>query len=194
MNNPTDWVLQLIEGDERALRGLYDRYIHRVYHFVYGYIKDKADSEDVAQSIFVKLWEKRNAVDPGKPFDVFLFTIAYRAVIDHFRQKETRRQKNTSHHLDEEAHVSTLTAEDSLRRHELESLYQRAVQTLPPKRKEIFLLSRHGGLTNAQIAEQLNISVKTVENQMTAALASLKEFFRQSESGVLFFFFFFFGG
>lgn len=194
MNDQADLVLQLRNGDEWALRQIFDRYIHRVYQFVYGYVKEKTESEDIAQIVFLKLWEKRSSIDPQKTFDTFLFTIAYRAVVDHFRQKQTKRQQKTSHHLDENGYVSSLTAEDSLRRHELESLYQQAVQTLPPKRKEIFLLSRHNGLTNAQIAQQLNISIKTVENQMTAALASLKEFFRQSETGVIFLFLFFLGG
>lgn len=194
MNAQTDLLRQLINGDERALRQIFDRYLLRVYHFMQGYIKNQAESEDLAQTVFVKLWEKRNTIDPHKSFDVFLFTIAHRSVIDHFRRKETKRQQKTSHRLDEEVHVSTLAADDSLRRHELESLYQQALQTLPPKRKEIFVLSRHDGLTNAEIARQLNLSVKTVENQMTAALASLKEFLRRSETGLIFLLLFFFGG
>ncbi|MBC7866004.1 MAG: sigma-70 family RNA polymerase sigma factor, partial [Gloeobacteraceae cyanobacterium ES-bin-316] len=125
-------------------------------------------------------------------FQGFIYTIAYRMVIDHFRQNKTSFHCSATGVFNEDAVVSDLSSDELLNRHQLDSLYDKALRILPEKRKEIFLLSRHNGLSNKQIAAQLQISVKTVENQMTAALATLRSFFSQSDIGRLLFILFFF--
>jgi RNA polymerase sigma-70 factor (ECF subfamily) len=102
-------------------------------------------------------------------------------VIDYFRKNSVHFHRTTIISLAEESIASQVNSDDLLKRHSLESLYEKALQSLTAKRKEIFLLSRHNGLSNKQIAEQLGISIKTVENQMTAALSSLKAFFSASD-------------
>jgi RNA polymerase sigma-70 factor (ECF subfamily) len=147
------------------------------------YVKVGVEAEDITQNVFLRIWEKRGLLDPEKSFEGFIFTIAYRSVMDHFRTNPKRLQSLFPVDLLTDSVVSTVSADALLNHHQLESIYQQALQALPPKRKEIFLLSRHGGLTNRQIAEQLGISIKTVESQMTAALSFLKHFFSHADFG-----------
>lgn len=184
---------RLMNADEEAFRQIFELYVKKVYHFIFGYIQEKTEAEDITQNVFIKIWEKRATIDTGKSFKGFIFTIAYRTVIDYFRQNTTKFNRGIIRDFSDESIPSLVSAEELLNRHQLDSLYEKALHSLPPKRKRIFLLSRHSGLSNKQIAEQLNISVKTVESQMTAALSSLKEFFSNSDlSSVCLFFLFIF--
>lgn len=181
MNLEKDLLVRLINADEDAFKEIFDYYFKKVNRFVYSYIKEATQAEDLTQNIFIKLWEKKAGIDLDKSFDGYIFTIAYRTVMDHFRQTETKALYLTSDEFLEKSIASPDLSDELLNRHQLESLYEKALQTLPQKRKEIFLLSRHNGLSNKQIAERLNISVKTVESQMTAALSRLREFFANSD-------------
>jgi len=192
MNIEKDLLVRLINSDEVAFKEIFDYYFKKVHRFVYSYVKETTQAEDLTQNVFIKLWEKKAGIDINKSFDGYIFTIAYRTVMDHFRQTEKRLLLTTSDAFLKESIISSSSSDELLNRHQLESLYEKALQTLPQKRKEIFLLSRHNGMSNKQIAERLNISVKTVENQMTAALSRLKEFFAHSDLDSAVFFLLFF--
>lgn len=181
MIDERDLLRRVKNDDEEAFRQIFEFYVKKVYQFVYGYLKDKFEAEDVTQNIFQKIWEKRLMIDLNQSFSGFLFTIAYRSVIDHIRKEASKKQWDRIRDIDAEESSSHLTADSLLNNHQFESLYQKALNALTPKRKEIFVLSRHEGLSNKEIADKLDISVKTVENHMTAALFTLREFFNNSE-------------
>lgn len=181
MGEINDLLLRISNNDELAFMSFFDLYHKKVYQFIFKFIKEKTESEDLAQIVFIKIWEKRNFLKEVKSIDGFVFTIAHRLVIDHFRLNRTKNNNLTSNEVFNETSASSLTSEDLIQLHEFEKVYNNALNALPPKRKEIFLLSRHEGLSNNQIAHKLGISVKTVENQMTSALFFLKECFKQSD-------------
>jgi len=190
-----DLLVRLKNADENAFKQVFELYIKKVYQFVLSYIKEKAEAEDITQNVFIKIWEKRLLIDTDKSFEGFIFTVAYRLVIDYFRHNSATPHRNTISVLAEESIVSSINSDDLLNRHQFESVYEKALKSLSPRRKEIYLLSRHTGLSNKQIADKLALSVKTIENQMTAALSSLKEFFLRSDlSDLLFIFLFFLAG
>ena len=181
MIDEKDLLRRLKNDDENAFRQIFEFYVKQVYQFVYGYLKDKLEAEDVTQNIFQKIWEKRSMIDLKQSFSGFLFTIAYRSVIDHVRKEASKKQWERLRNVENDESSSHLTADSLLNNHQFESLYQKALSALTPKRKEIFVLSRHEGLSNKEIADKLDISVKTVENHMTAALFTFREFFNNSE-------------
>ena len=181
MIDERDLLERMKKGDEEAFRQIFDYYIRKVYQFVYGYLKETTEAEDVTQNVFQKIWEKRAIIDTNKSFGGFLFTIAYRSVIDHIRKEASQKKWAKYGVVYTDETVSYLTADSLADKHQLESLYQKAVNALSQKRKEVFILSRHEGMTNKSIATKLQISEKTVENHMTAALSSLKAFFDSSE-------------
>ena len=132
------------------------------------------------------------SLDTNKSVKGFIFTVAYNTAIDYIRKKGFNELISLSSFSDI-ALSDKSSSDDLVIQGQLKSLYERAVQILPPKRREIFLLSRHDGLSNKQIAHHLNISVKTVENQMTAALSSLRDFFSGTNlhMGIFFLIFFY---
>jgi len=188
MLNESHLLAQIKNADQQAFKQVFDFYVRKVYLFVYGYVKDREDAEDIVQIVFQKIWTNRETININKSFSGFLFTIAYRTVIDHIRQSNTRKKTAIIRFLNNEEPSSDATADFLLTHHQLESTYQQAINSLTPKRKEIFLLSRHEGLSNREIAEHLQISIKTVENHMTAALFTLRGFFKKAEIGVVAFF------
>jgi RNA polymerase sigma-70 factor (ECF subfamily) len=181
--DPKQLLIQLKNADDHAFRQLFERYVKRVYQFVYNHIKDKTEAEDITQNVFIRIWEKKEMIDPNRSFEGFIFTIAYRLLIDYYRANARRFGVDPMDGFAETTLQSTLHTDDLVHHHQLESLYQQALLSLPPKRKEIFLLSRHNGLSNREIAEKMGISVKTVESQMTAALGFLRDFFDRTEMG-----------
>lgn len=182
--NPSkELLLRLKNADQEAFRQVFDIYVKKIYNFVFSHIKEKTEAEDITQNIFIKIWEKKEYIDPDRSFEGLLFTIAHRMLLDYFRSPASRFSIVSVDPITEQAKLSPIQSDDLVHRRQLESLYNKALQRLPAKRKEIFLLSRHQGLSNKQIAEKLGISIKTVENQMTAALGFLRDFFNRTETG-----------
>ena len=181
MAEVNELLARISDNDEIAFMSFFDLYLKRVYNFIFKFIKDKKESEDLTQIVFIKLWEKRGMLKNITSVDGFIFTMAHRVVIDYFRLTKSKHKINLENGYSGDSKSSSLTSEDFINRHEFELIYNKALALLPPKRKEVFILSRHEGLSNKQISERLNISIKTVENQMTSALFSLKEYFKQSD-------------
>jgi RNA polymerase sigma-70 factor (ECF subfamily) len=175
-----DLLLRIIGGDELAFKQFFEYYVKKVYQFTLGYVKHSAEAQDITQTVFIKIWEKRSYIDSSQSIDGFVFTIAYRAIIDAYRASNSKFSEKNRRELSDNM-ASSNRSDDLLHAHHLESLYEQSLRNLPPKRKEIFILSRHFGLSNREIGERLGISVKTVENQMTAALATLRRFFLNSD-------------
>jgi RNA polymerase sigma-70 factor (ECF subfamily) len=181
MIEENDLLLRISNNDEKAFMSFFDLYFNKVYQFIFKFIKEKTESEDLAQIVFIKIWEKRVILKDVQSINGYVFTIAHRIVIDHFRLSSTKNNILTANQPYDETSSSHLTSDDLLKSHEFEKIYNKALKALPAKRKVIFILSRHEGLSNQQIADKLGISVKTVENQMTSALFYLKNCFRQSD-------------
>lgn len=175
-------LVRLREGDPEAFRTLFDSHLDRVMRFMRRHSRSHAEAEDLTQSLFMRIWEKRAQIDPDRPIDAYLFTIAHHLVVDHLR-KLARSLVTTT--LPTEAMLPSAEPgpEDISFHRQLEDLYHCAIAALPPRRRDVFTLSRQEGLTHQQIAHRLGISVRTVENHMAAALQSMREFFTRQDMG-----------
>jgi RNA polymerase sigma-70 factor, ECF subfamily len=175
-----DCLRRLRLGDERAFDALFRHYSALVYRFAYSYLKDRPEAEEIVQECFLKIWEKREQVHDDVPLKGYLFTVAYHAVLNQLRRRQ--------HHLRFQAYTAAAPPEqvgNEAEFGELETLYRTALEQLPPKRREIFLLSRQQGLSYPEIARQLGLSVKTVEAQMSHALKFLREYFQAHGGGIV---------
>lgn len=153
---------------------LFDQHAPALCRFVHGYLKSHADAEEVVQDCFLKLWERRHEFDNGIVFKTYLYTSAYRAIL-----KQIRHQRYwVFEDCKEEVLIEEMSPSNIVEYQELDQLYQTAIAQLPSRRRQIFALSRQQGLSHATIAQELNISVKCVENQMTHALKFLKLYFQ----------------
>lgn len=166
-------VSQLKQGDKKAFEQIFKKYSERIYYFSIKYLKLKEDAEEITQEVFVRLWNRRFDLKTELSFSSYLFMIAKNAVIDMLR----KRQKESVFNEDINSGVESSSHDDSksIEYNELHEIIQNSIQELPQKRRQIYLLSRDEGLTYKQIAEKLNISIKTVESHMRLALQQLKK-------------------
>jgi RNA polymerase sigma-70 factor (family 1) len=188
IQNESLLVRNLSKGNLLAFNTLYKEYSNRLYRFAMGYLKSEAEAEELVQEVFTIIWEKRADLKEELSFKSFLFTISFNIIRKHFRTKccmSDYLKTGTNDDLD--MRTSQKTTYDSLFQYITELVNQ-----LPGRRKEIFIKSRFDGLSIKEISEELEISHKTVENQLTAALKYIRtNLNRESISFILSFILFF---
>ena len=152
---------------------MFRTYFSSLYYFARKYIPDPDTSKEIVHKVFVSIWENRNDFDFEKPAKSYLFTSVYNRCMNHLRD----RKKFIAHdNLEDADNFSENTIHsDHLEAAELESRIWQIINQLPEKCKEIFILNRFEGKKYQEIADQLDISVKTVETQMSKALKTLRE-------------------
>jgi RNA polymerase sigma-70 factor, ECF subfamily len=137
------------------------------------FLNDPDAAEDVVQEVFFKLWKNREELTIQTTVKSYLFRAVRNGcmnVIDHLSIRDAYKLVN-----EEEIKESETNAIDEAIVSELEQKIRESIDLLPSERRKIFILSRFEGLKYREIADQLNISVKTVENQMYQALKFLRE-------------------
>lgn len=161
---------QIREGNEEAFKSLFETYFTPLCRFIYLYLEDSDVAEELAMDIFIYLWENRENFQIQLSLKAYLFQAARNKCLN-----ELRKKKETVS-LDDAEVTSINTDVSSLETEELYRLIHEAILALPEKCREVFVLSRQESLTNQEIAQKLNISVKTVEGQITTALKKIKKF------------------
>ena len=180
-----EWILALKEGNLQAFNELFDRYGKRLYHFSKGYLRSSENAEEIVQEVFLKIWDNRLELSAQKSLEAYLFTIARNGILNTIRKSKSEQAYLNYAKINPGKNV---LLDEELNFIELDKAYHQVIEQLSPRRKEIFLLSREQSMSNAEIAERMNISVKTVENQMTSAIAEIRKNLRSlGFSGLIFF-------
>jgi RNA polymerase sigma-70 factor (family 1) len=177
----SDYLRRLKQDDERAFDALFRHYSALVYRFAYSYLKSRPAAEEIVQECFIKIWEKRAQLRDDLPLKGYLFTTAHHAVLNELR----RDQHHLRLHGQVAAAAGPASVANEVEYQEMEALYQAALEHLPPKQREAFLLSRQQGLSYPEIAERQGVSVKTVEAHMMQALKAMRSYFRLHGGGIL---------
>lgn len=157
----------------KAFDIIYKKYSRRLYGFVFRYIKQEADTEEVVQEVFMKIWQSRENINIYSSFESFLFTIAHNATVNLLKKRATE-QKYVEHVKSLQRIEETYELTDEIQYNELNQKFQDLLNELTPRQKEIFQLSREEGLTNEEIAKKLGISVQTVKNHLVTTLSFFK--------------------
>ena len=165
----------MIEGDTKAFKYFFERYYSDLCNFVNIYLNDRVLAEEIVQDIFVYFWENKSHLKLNHSVKSYLFAASKFRSLNEIRNKNTREKiltklENTGFEYSLEDNEHFFDPE------QFRSVLNSAVEQLPHKCKEIFLLSKHKNLSNKEIAMELNISIKTVENQMTIALKKLRDY------------------
>lgn len=170
--NESVLILNLKNGQEQAFKLLYKTYSAKIFYFSLKYLHSKEESEGIVQEVFTRIWEKKSQLDPHKPFGALLFTITKNLIFNKHRKKLNERAyvEYLKEYLDE---IYDKT-ENEILINDLKNIIDKYIAKLPPKRREIYLLSREEGLSYREIAEKMEISEKTVEAQMSHALKFLR--------------------
>jgi RNA polymerase sigma-70 factor (ECF subfamily) len=166
-------VERLREGDIESFEIIYNDYFELLYLFSRKYLRNDAEAEELIQQVFLKVWEKRESINPDLSFKAFIFKTVLNDVYNHIRKK--RYEKITSNIYHESLPNYNESTQESIFYRNLKEKIDKLINNLPPKRREIFMLSRKSGLSNDDIADALDLSVRTVENQIHRALNYLKK-------------------
>jgi RNA polymerase sigma-70 factor, ECF subfamily len=161
---------QIKKGDEAAFSRLFDGYYAALCFFAAKYLGDMDFSRSLVQQVFVDLWVKREKTDVTSSVKSYLYRSVKNRCIDHLR-----KEKNTTEISKSVENFSQMPFRDLVEEAELNDRINASINKLPEKCREVFLLCRFEGLKYAEIAQKLNISVKTVEMQMGIALKKLRE-------------------
>ncbi len=174
-------------GQKSAYQELFERYAPRIYKFSFSYLKNKADSEELVQEVFLKIWEKREILDHSKNIKSFIFKIAVNTIYDFIRRKniENAFSDFTKANFEEESDNTWQSVIFEDMKQNLQSL----VEKLPIQQQKIFHLSKTEGLSNDEIAVKLNLSKRTVENHLYRSISFLKEHFKNESIIALLFFY-----
>ncbi|MCW3463948.1 RNA polymerase sigma factor [Chitinophaga nivalis] len=174
-NQATDMDLWqcCLRDDLQAYTALFQRYFRSLYTFALKHTNNSFAAEELAMDVMYRFWEKRASIREGANLRAYLFTAVKRAVIDHWRKKELAVTDIAV--ITPESLPRAASTDAGLEGVEMEQLYQISLALLSTKEREVFLLSREEGLTYAQIAARMNISVNTVKTHMTSSLRTFRQ-------------------
>jgi RNA polymerase sigma-70 factor (ECF subfamily) len=189
---PDDKLLinKLKGGDVLSFDKIFNKYNKKVYYFAISYLKKREEAEDVVQDVFMNLWKYRDQINEYYVFSKYLFKITYTSTCKKFRKQATDKK-----HLEEVLQNFILEDDSTNIDIEYNNLLETAnllIEKLPARQKKIFLLNTKEQLNSEQIAQQLNISKKTVENYLALAKSFLKKALARGEMGSVLFIWLFF--
>lgn len=159
-------------GDKLAYTHIYDRYNWLLHTHAYKKLNDREEAKDVVQGVFMTLWAKRESIELTSNLAGYLYTAIRNQILNLIAHKQVQSKYIDS--IADFAEVGTVQADFQVRERELQSIIEREIALLPPKMREIFLMSRKANLTHREIALDLNLSEHTVRTQIRNALRILR--------------------
>lgn len=179
-------VKNLKQGDVKAFDDLFNKYSPRLFNFSVKYLKSAEEAEEVVQEVFLYIWDKREGLKPDNSFNAYIFTIAYNIIKKHFikKSRDNAYKDDLIYTLLQQENNLDQTIDYKFLLEKVELI----INSLPNRRKEIFIKRKYEGLSVKQIAEELGISPNTVENQLASAQKQiLNELQKEKLAGLIFF-------
>lgn len=175
MEVQSDQILlcRIKENDQKALEELFEKYYYQLCDFAFQFVRSFDLTEEVVSDVFLKIWRSRRKLAITSCFKAYLYTACRNQALN-VLQKENRNVE-TFDVLDETVSENYQPDEELMFR-ELQNRIDILINTLPPRRKLIFKLSRIQGFTYQEIADILSISIHTVQNQMVQAVKQMASY------------------
>lgn len=168
--NEQQLVKLLQKGNVEAFDSLFGAYSSKLFGFAFKYFRNESDAEELVQEVFVKVWENRQSLKSEYSFRSYLFTIALNQIRKYYNKKAASLR-----------YLESLSAETFTSEAGNNENYELALQklnsiidTMPPRRREIFIKSKLEGKSSKEIASELNITPGTVDNQISEAIRFIR--------------------
>ncbi|MBU2906709.1 RNA polymerase sigma-70 factor [Arenibacter algicola] len=177
----TELIRGIKRGDSKAYSFLVDNYHNMLCSYAYGLINDRALAKDIVQNVFINVWRMRLKLKDDFAVKSYLYRSVYNEFVNQNRGIKfvvPLDKKN----IDALTEIEEEEDENSLEK--LIAMVRREIESLPPKCRQVFLLSKQDGLNNVEIAEYLDVSIKSVEAHMTKAFAILRKTLDGKMNGV----------
>lgn len=156
--------------DEKNFEVLFKSHFSALCSFALKYISDLDSAKEITHEVFINLWVKRTSIDLNKSIKSYLYTSVYNRCLNHIRNNK----KFTHAEMPVDNYDENRDSSDNISEIELNEKIQKTIDSLPVKCREIFVLNRFEELKYQEIAEKLDISIKTVEAQMSKALKIMR--------------------
>ncbi len=166
----------LTTGNVAAFERLYRKLEPKLFAFAMKLVRNREDAEEIVQEVFLKVWERRSSLDPAQNLDGYLFTTAKNLVYNKARHRVY--EFAFGQYLADYGAISENSTQTTLEHKELVQLFEEACASMPPVRRQVFVMSRTEGLSNTEIASALNTSNSNIENHINKALKMLREKFK----------------
>lgn len=170
--NDRDLLARLRGGDDKAFEAIFRQWYEPVVRSANRVLRDPGIAEELAQEVFLELWRRRDMLAPDSSVAGYLMQAVRNRALNHLRHLAVQKKSvvyvealsEPAEHADEQVHANDLRV-----------AMTKAIAALPPRTREVFVMSRERGLRYSEIAEQLGVSVKAVEANMSRALRILRE-------------------
>ena len=182
-SNSSLLINRLMEGEETAYAHVVEHYHHQLCVYAASLTKDRDVAEDLVQNVFIKLWKRRERLNVKVSLTSMLYKAVFNEFVDFYRNRTTvmKAEERYYEHLD----AIVREYDDTSIETAIKMVFE-AIETLPERCREIFILSKKDGLTNTEIAGHLGISVKTVEGQISKAFKFLRDTLGEQIKPILF--------
>lgn len=165
-------IQALRQGDSDAFHKIYLLYVHKIYNFIKCYVKSDAQSEELVQVVFVKIWENHKNIIQSDSLSGYIYKIAKNCAFNYLKHQIYLRAFENNAGDDSQLYDNDLLKKVISK--DLESHLSKFIDHMPPKRREIFILSRIHGLSYKEIASKLEVSENTVDTHLRLAVKELK--------------------
>jgi RNA polymerase sigma-70 factor (family 1) len=164
---------RMVEGDKEAFRFFFEKYYPDLCNLVNLYLHDPMMSEEIAQDIFIYLWEKKEKIKIESSVKSYLLQASKNRSMNHLRDERTKLE--IYRHLADFNRPSAEMPDKVMDANQLREVIDNAINSLPDRCREVYILGKEKNLSYKEISEEVGISVKTVEVQMGIALKKLRE-------------------
>lgn len=180
MSSGKDTAIRIRQGDVQAYEALFRSLYPNLCRYARSLVRDKDQAEEIVQEVFYRLWRDRKKTKITSSLKSYLYRSVYNNALQHLKHQQVRERYGR--HRKEQVQEYAPDPYQELRAKQLQQVLMQTLEDLPERCREIFCLNRYEGLKYQEIAENLSISVKTVEANMSRALKEFRKVVAQQET------------
>jgi RNA polymerase sigma-70 factor (ECF subfamily) len=167
------WCRRLRRGDQAAFSDLFDELHPALLRYAWRLVRDEEAAQDVVQDAFLRLWRRRETLDPSRSLRSLLYTTVHNRALNWIRDRNLHARPEDT--LDARVSAETVDEAGRMDAERLRAFLDAWIARLPPRRREAFVLSRYQGLTHAEIADVMGLTPRTINTHIVLALRDLRE-------------------